>query len=107
MSLLGKIRYRIYSIFNMDVAFRKEKFIQGGGKLGVDCEIYPDVEFGSEPYMITIGNHVRITNGVRFVTMPNNHHLEDPRVIDRLLPWSEELPKQCRLKTRQKKCLKQ
>lgn len=68
MSLLGKIRYRIYSIFNMDVAFRKEKFIQGGGKLGVDCEIYPDVEFGSEPYMITIGNHVRITNGVRFVT---------------------------------------
>lgn len=52
----------------MDVAFRKEKFIQGGEKLGVDCEIYPDVEFGSEPYMITIGNHVRITNGVRFVT---------------------------------------
>lgn len=26
------------------------------------------MEFGSEPYMITIGNHVRITNGVRFVT---------------------------------------
>ena len=39
--------------------------------------------------------------------MPNNHHLEDPRVIDRLLPWSEELPEQCRLKKRQKKCLKQ
>ena len=35
--------------------------------------------------------------------MPNNHHLEDPRVIDRFLPWSEELPEQCRLKTRQKK----
>ena len=28
-------------------------------------------------------------------------------VIDRLLPWSEELPEQCRLKKRQKKCLKQ
>ena len=39
--------------------------------------------------------------------MPNNHHLEDPTVIDRLLPWSEELPEQCRLKKRQKKCLKQ
>lgn len=39
--------------------------------------------------------------------MPNNHHQEDPTVIDRLLPWSEELPEQCRLKTRQKKCLKQ
>ena len=34
MSLLGKIRYRIYSIFNMDVAFRKEKFIQGGENWG-------------------------------------------------------------------------
>ena len=34
--------------------------------------------------------------------MPNNHYQEDPTVIDRLLPWSEELPEQCRLKTRQK-----
>ena len=30
--------------------------------------------------------------------MPNNHHLEDPTVIDRLQLWSEELPEQCRLK---------
>lgn len=34
--------------------------------------------------------------------MPNNHHLEDPSVIDRLLPWSKELPEQYHLKTRQK-----
>ena len=27
--------------------------------------------------------------------MPNNHHLEDPSVIDSLLPWSKELPEQC------------
>lgn len=39
--------------------------------------------------------------------MPNNHHQEDPSVIDRLLPWSEDLPEQCHLKTRRKKCLKQ
>lgn len=26
------------------------------------------VEFGSEPYLISIGNHVRITQGVRFIT---------------------------------------
>lgn len=68
MSLLGKIRYRIYSMINMDVAFRKEKFIREGGRIGVDCEVFPDVEFGSEPYLITIGNHVRIANGVRFMT---------------------------------------
>ena len=30
--------------------------------------------------------------------MPNNHHQEDPTVIDRLLPWSEDLPEQCHLK---------
>ena len=31
-------------------------------------EIYPDANFGSEPYMIEIGNHVRINSGVQFVT---------------------------------------
>lgn len=39
-----------------------------GGVLGKNCVIYPDVEFGSEPYLIKIGDNVRITNGVRFVT---------------------------------------
>ena len=34
--------------------------------------------------------------------MPNNNHQENSTVIGRLLPWSEELPEQCRLKTRQK-----
>ena len=38
--------------------------------------------------------------------MPNNHHLEDPSVIDSLLPWSKELPEQCHLKRNRKKCLK-
>ena len=37
--------------------------------------------------------------------MPNNHHLEDPSVIDSLLPWSKELPEQCHLKRNRKKCL--
>ena len=37
---------------------------------------------------------------------PNNHHLEDPSVIDSLLPWSKELPEQCHLKRNRKKCLK-
>lgn len=37
---------------------------------------------------------------------PNNNHLENPSVIDRYLPWSEELLEQCRLKQKYKKCLK-
>ena len=36
----------------------------GGGR----CEIYPSAEFGSEPYLITLGNHVRINSGVKFIT---------------------------------------
>lgn len=36
--------------------------------IGNDCEIYSDVSFGSEPYLIEIGNHVRITKGCKFIT---------------------------------------
>ena len=39
-----------------------------GVKIGADCEIYKSAYFGSEPYLITIGNHVRINSGVQFIT---------------------------------------
>ena len=39
-----------------------------GMKIGEGCEIYPTANFGSEPYLITVGNHVRINEGVKFVT---------------------------------------
>lgn len=39
-----------------------------GMEIGNDCEIYPNVNMGSEPYLISIGNHVRITSGVSFIT---------------------------------------
>ena len=39
-----------------------------GCNIGENCSIYPTVSFGSEPYLITIGNHVRIGNNVNFVT---------------------------------------
>lgn len=39
-----------------------------GVEIGHNCEIYKNVVFGSEPYLITVGNNVRITNGVRFIT---------------------------------------
>ena len=42
--------------------------LTGGGKLGYNCEIYSSVVFGTEPYLIEIGNNVRITDGVKFVT---------------------------------------
>lgn len=39
-----------------------------GLKIGSDCEIYASADFGSEPYLISLGNHVRVNAGVHFVT---------------------------------------
>ena len=41
---------------------------RGGVNLGNNCEIYPSASFGSEPYLVTLGDHVRVTSGVRFIT---------------------------------------
>lgn len=40
-------------------AFLREK----GVTIGNGCEIYKTANFGSEPYLITIGDHVRINAG--------------------------------------------
>lgn len=39
-----------------------------GVKIGTDCEVYSSASFGSEPYLISIGNHVRVNHNVMFVT---------------------------------------
>lgn len=41
-----------------------------GVKVGSNCQILDDSEkiFGSEPWLIKLGNHVRITKGVEFLT---------------------------------------
>lgn len=41
---------------------------KSGVTIGENCEIYKTASFGSEPYLITIGNHVRINSGVQLVT---------------------------------------
>ncbi|MFP8643707.1 acyltransferase [Priestia aryabhattai] len=47
---------------------RAELLRAEGVNLGEGCQIYSNVTFGSEPYLIEIGNRVRITNGVIFIT---------------------------------------
>jgi acetyltransferase-like isoleucine patch superfamily enzyme len=37
-------------------------------KIGEGCEIHGKVNFGSEPWLISIGDKVRITDNVRFIT---------------------------------------
>lgn len=39
-----------------------------GMKIGEGCEICSSADFGSEPYLISLGDHVRITFGVHFIT---------------------------------------
>lgn len=46
-----------------------ENYMSGRYKVGKGCEILTQhVPFGSEPYLVEIGNNVRITAGVRFCT---------------------------------------
>lgn len=45
------------------------RYLKGKGVvIGKDCEIYNTASFGSEPYLISIGNHVRINGGVKLIT---------------------------------------
>ena len=56
----------------------QEKYIQYlkgmGVKIGENCEIYKDVLFGSEPYLVEIGNHERIDLFGK-VKIGNNVHI--------------------------------
>lgn len=63
MNILNRIIYRISGFEKRTKILKKE-----GIKIGKSCEIYPNVAFGSEPYLIEIGDNVRITSGCRFVT---------------------------------------
>ena len=40
---------------------------KAGVVIGEKCKFY-SANFGSEPWLITIGNHVEITGGVQFIT---------------------------------------
>ena len=46
------------------VAYLRNK----GAKIGDHCSIASNVSFGSEPYLITLGDHVRLTENVRLIT---------------------------------------
>lgn len=44
------------------------RVIKNGLTIGKNYYIHSCIDFGSEPYLITIGDNVRITEGVRFIT---------------------------------------
>lgn len=61
--LYNRIRFAIADKEQICELIRKQ-----GVRIGVGCEINKSVSFGSEPYLITIGDYVRITSGVKFIT---------------------------------------
>ena len=56
------LELRKYDPFTIAEYFRKQ-----GAKVGENCMIVP-TKLGTEPYMVRIGNHVAIAQGVKFIT---------------------------------------
>ncbi|XMB72267.1 acyltransferase [Mycoplasmatota bacterium WC30] len=43
--------------------------------MGYNTQIFHDVTFGSEPYLVKLGNNVKITNNVHFITHDGGIHV--------------------------------
>lgn len=58
-----------------------QRYIDRGLQIGKNTEILGWPRFGSEPYLIRIGNHCKITSGVTFITHDGGTFIfrEDPR----------------------------
>lgn len=63
MGLIGKIKRRMKIKKDRIAYYRQQGVVIGDG-----CSIDPSVKFGSEPYLITVGNNVRINQGVKLIT---------------------------------------
>ncbi len=59
--IFGKFRYMLASMRN-PIKLAREM----GVTVGENCSFVSMPNFGSEPYLIEIGNHVRIASGVFF-----------------------------------------
>jgi acetyltransferase-like isoleucine patch superfamily enzyme len=61
--MVKKLKY-LYKLF----FWSTERYARSQGvKIGVNCDIQK-VYFGSEPYLIEIGDHVQLTNGTKIFT---------------------------------------
>lgn len=61
------LKRKKYVNFKDEPKSNAEKLRELGAHVGEGCEIFDGTKFGSEPYLITIGNNVRITEGVTFL----------------------------------------
>lgn len=63
INLIKRIQKIVFSNEQYIKILRKE-----GIRIGEGCMINKDVVFGTEPYLVSIGNNVRVTLGVKFIT---------------------------------------
>lgn len=63
MSVISQIKWKLASTEKKLATLKKR-----GLTIGEGCEILNDYDFGSEPYLVTIGENVRITAGVKITT---------------------------------------
>lgn len=64
-SIMRKLKHKYYFLLFGPVAYAKKIGVnmRGGG-----VYLYGNVAWGSEPWIITLGNNVHLTNGVKFIT---------------------------------------
>lgn len=63
LRMLNIFKFRIIELMNPVEAARMKNVHFGNG-----LKIYGHIKWGSEPWIITLGNNVHLTDGVRFVT---------------------------------------
>lgn len=75
MNYIKELRFRIMPMEKYPDYLRRQ-----GMLVGENCMIFKSAAFGSEPYLISLGNHVRVNSGVRFVTHDGGYWvLRDPK----------------------------
>lgn len=68
--MLGKIK----NLYRKRLWTHEQQARYKGVKIGIDCDI-KDVSFGSEPYLVTVGNRVQIAGGTKIITHGGAHVL--------------------------------
>lgn len=66
MSIVNFVKSALLGLLKMISPERHARMI--GVNLGKNCLVYRSMEWPSEPYLITIGNHVQLTRGVAIHT---------------------------------------
>lgn len=69
--MFQKIKIKLHKRFYGEINYYRKL----GVEIGEGCSLVGEVKFGSEPYLISIGNNVRITDGVRFITHDGGIHV--------------------------------